>query len=266
MKLKTLVTLILISTYLNGQDLNEYFIDNNIIGGISLYNLQNKSWLHSDKDYANKGTLPASTFKIINTIIALEEGIINNQQDIFKWDGKPKLFKSIEIPNWNKDNNLEMAFKNSTIWYYEEIARQINKRKYCQYLKKAKYSNRKIKNSKGNDFWNYGTLKVSPIEQIELLIKLFHNQLPFNIKFQALTKELMIEEEHSEYTIRSKTGWSYDKVDIGWYIGFIEIKNNVIFFATRIEKSLDEELNEFSNLRKSITKQILEDLYNVKIN
>jgi len=266
LKITNSIILFLISVSVCGQNLSNYFTENNVIGGISIYDLKNQTWKHSDEEYAKKGTLPASTFKIIHTLIGLEEGVVEGKEDIFKWDKKPKLFKSKSIPNWNQNNSLEMAFKNSTIWYYEEIAKQIKNKNYCRHLKKAKYSDRKIKNPNGNDFWNYGKLKVSPIEQIELLIKLFRNDLPFNFKFQNLTKELMIEEEQQEYTLRSKTGWSYDKQDIGWYIGYVEIKDNVIFFSTRIEKQLDEEIGGFSKMRKSITKQIISDLYNLKMN
>lgn len=258
--------LILISIYSYGQNLNQYFIDSKVFGSISIYDLNKQIWKHSNKDESERGTLPASTFKIIHTMIGLEEKVINDINDTIKWDGETKLFKTHRVPNWNRDNDLELAFRNSTIWYYEEISKQIKKDKYCKYLKKNSYSNRKYKNGKGFDFWNYGSLKVTPIEQIELLIRLYHNKLSFTVEHQEITKFLMIEHKTPYLTIRSKTGWCYEKKDIGWYVGYVELENNVIFFATRIEKGLDEEVNGFSKLRLSITKSIISDMYNLELN
>jgi len=257
--------LLLFSFQVDGQNLDKYFSDLDVDGVICIYDLKNELWIKSDAKKAKVGTLPASTFKVLNTLIGLEENIVNGRHDTIRWDKKPKLFKSFTIQNWNKDNDLEMAFKNSTVWYYEEISKQIKRQVYSRHLRKAKYSNRKIKNSEGSDFWNFGDLKVTPIEQVELLKKLYHNQLLFKIEHQELTKELMIETQSSNQVLRSKTGWCYDKLDIGWYIGYLEIEDNVIFFATRITKPLSKKLDEFSKLRKSITKNILSDLYDLDL-
>lgn len=266
MKFKILFILSIISYSIRGQDLNNFFVEVNVKGSISIYDLKNKEWNHSNAKLAKEGTLPASTFKIIHTLIGLEENIIRGRNDTIRWDKEPKLFKTTKIPNWNKDNDLETAFKNSTIWYFEEIAKQINKCKYRKYLKKNKYTNRNNRKGKDYDFWNFGNLKVSPIEQIELLIKLYKNELSFNKKYQELTKEFMIEKETSSLILRSKTGWCYDTIDIGWYIGFIELEDNVVFFATRIEKELERDLEGFSKLRKSITTNVINKLYDLKLN
>jgi len=266
MKSKLSILLCLIVNSLIGQDINKFFTEAQVTGGISIYDLKDKSWIHSNENWANKGSLPASTFKIFHTLIALEEEVISGKKDTISWDGEAKLFKKFKISNWNKDNDLEMAFKNSTVWYYEEISKQIKKRTYRKHLRKNGYSNRRNKNGKEFDFWNYGELKVSPIEQIKMLIKLHKNELSFKDTHQELTKDLMIEKETPTYILRSKTGWSYGKLDIGWYIGFLELENNVVFFATRIEKELDNQLKGFSKLRKSITKDIIYQLYKLNLN
>jgi len=263
MKIKLLIVFSLLTLFLKSQDFEKYFIDSGVKGQISIFDLEDQKWTFSNFNRATKGSLPASTFKIIHTLIALEENVIAGKNDTLRWDGKVKSFKSYPIPNWNKDNDLEMAFKNSTIWYYEEISKKIKKSKYRRHLKKNKYSNRKFRNAKGFDFWNYGELKVTPIEQIEMLLKLYSNKLAFKPEFQELTKELMTEQESIDYILKSKTAWTYDKVDIAWYIGYIEFNKNVIFFATRIEKPIDKEIKDFSKLRKSITKEIISNMYDI---
>ena len=265
MKVKLLLVLCIITTTISSQNLNDYFSKENVKGGISIYDLKKDTWIHSNRQYAQSGSLPASTFKIIHTLIGLEENIIEGRHDTFRWDGIPKLFKSISIPKWNRDNDLEMAFTNSTIWYFEEIAKRINRKTYRDHLRVNEYTNKKISKKKGNDFWNFGELEVTPIEQIELLIKLYKNELNFKVIHQELVKELLIEQQTSNYILRSKTGWSYDKKDNGWYIGYIELADSIIFFATRVEKELDRQKSEFSNLRKSITKEIIRELYNLSL-
>lgn len=266
LKFKLIILFFLCSFNMLGQTLDQYFINAEIKGSISLYDLNSGTWIHSNEGLATTGSLPASTFKILHTLIGLEENVVHNKNDVFKWDGSVKLFKNVEIPNWNMDNDLESAFKNSTVWYYEEISKQIAKKKYSKYLRENKYSNRKIRNGEGSDFWNYGDLEITPIEQIELLIKLYHDNLSFKKEHQALTKELMVEIKTSEFTLLSKTGWCYDEKDIGWYVGYLELEDNVVFFATRIEKELDENVSGFSKLRKTLTKDILSKIYDVQFN
>ena len=265
MKVILIILSIIFSNLLNSQNLNEFFIKSGINGSITIFDLEKDKWIFSDSIQSKKGSLPASTFKIINSLIGLEEKVVKGKNDTIRWDGQPKYFKTFKIANWNKDNDMEMAFKNSTIWYYEEISKQIKKRKYKRYLKKSRYSDREIESGQGNDFWNYGNLKVTPTNQIELLVKLYKNELPFKDKNQELTRELMLEKETSEYRLSTKTGWCYDKIDIGWYIGYIELEDNVVFFATRIEKNLETEKKEFSRLRKTITNEIIHELYSIKL-
>lgn len=243
------------------QNLEQYFAAAGVEGSIILFDTKQNKWIKSDKADANRGTLPASTFKLFHTLIALEEGIITGAQDTMQWDGIPKKFKSFNMAVWNQDTDLEMAFKNSTVWYYMEIAKQIKRACYRKYLRKARYSNRKVKQGKVNDFWNFGALKVKPIEQIRFLRRLYKNELPFKKTHQNVLKELMIERKTADYTLSSKTGWAYDGQDIGWYIGYVDYKGNTIFFATRLQKELNQALKNFSKLRKSITRTILSDLY-----
>jgi len=259
--LLTFFAMLFVLPFSKAQDLKKYFEAANITGSITLFDLNQQMWIKSDEQDAERGTLPASTFKMFHTLIALEEGVIDGANDTLTWDGIAKTFKGHEIAAWNQDTDLTMAFKKSTVWYYVEIAKQIKRACYRKYLRKAKYSDRQIKQGKANDFWNYGQLKVKPVEQINFLRRLYKNDLPFKKAHQMLLKELMEEGKEESYTLRSKTGWAFDGRDIGWYVGYVEYQSNTIFFATRIQKALDKEQKDFSKLRKSITKEILTDLY-----
>jgi|GEM_PF-5467902 len=62
----------------------------NVEGSILVYDLQKDVYHSNDFDWASKGNLPASTFKIPNSVIALETGVVENDSTLFKWDGEKR--------------------------------------------------------------------------------------------------------------------------------------------------------------------------------
>lgn len=251
---------------LTAQDLDAHFRRHGLKGSITLFDYRDKKWISSDDQDTHTGTLPASTFKVLHSLIALQEKAIGGIDDTIRWDGIPKKFKTFEIAAWNKDTDLEAAFKNSTVWFYTTLAERIKKRKYKQYLRRSGYGNGNLRRGRDGDFWNFGAFRVTPHQQVNLLISLYEETLPFDKSHQKTVKSLMIESDQEGYVLRSKTGWSYDGQDIGWYIGYVELEDNVIFFATRIQKELSAPNPDFSKSRKSITKKILADTYHLKWN
>ncbi|MHA7129304.1 penicillin-binding transpeptidase domain-containing protein [Algoriphagus namhaensis] len=242
------------------QDYNQYFDDCSVKGSITLYSYNDQKWYFSEEKDAEQGTLPASTFKILNSMIALETGAIKDTSEVIPWDGIEKKFKNTPIPAWNRDTNLKEAYQNSTVWFYVELARRIGKRNYKKYLRKSGYGNGLISIDQEGDFWNFGDFKVTPKEQIELLVKLHEEKLPFSERTFELVKNIMIEKQTPDYILRSKTGWTYDGFDNGWYIGYAKTKDNVWFFATRIRKGLEDDNPHFSSCRNEITIKTLTEL------
>ncbi|HEV7348533.1 class D beta-lactamase [Telluribacter sp.] len=234
---------------------DKYFREADVTGSFSLYDLGKKQYFTTDKAEFRKATSPASTFKVPNTFIALEEKAIRDENEVLKWDGTQRM-----VPAWNQDNDLKMAYKNSTVWFYQELARRIGADKYKSYLKRLDYGNREISGGL-TQFWLGTSLKISPEEQLKFLQKVHNESLPFSERTYRIGKEIMVEEKTDAYTLRAKTGWAeVDPSDIGWYIGYVESKGNVYFFATRIYKPLDEKMDDFGPKRKTITRQILHDL------
>ena len=62
----------------------------------------------------------------------------------------------------------------------------------------------------------------------------------------------MITDSTGNYVVHSKTGWSQQ---IGWYVGYIETKDNVWIFALNMDM---DDIN-MASLRKTITYDILKE-------
>ncbi|SHG44757.1 beta-lactamase class D [Fodinibius roseus] len=243
-----------------GQDFNRHFNSLHLNGSTTIYDYNNKKWIFTDSLDAEKGTLPASTFKIPNSLIILESKVVANEKEIIKWDGTEKSHLGMVIEAWNQDTDLETAFKNSTVWFYVEASKKIKREQYIRTLQKLNYGNGNLK-EKGNDFWNYGDFTVTPKNQIEYLIKLYENRLPFSKKNISIVKRIMISESSDSLTFRGKTGWTRKNgQDIGWWVGYLETNDNVYFFATRLTKDKNEKNPDFLSGRKEVTKRILKEI------
>jgi beta-lactamase class D len=194
----------------------------------------------NDKD----SFVPASTFKIPNTLIILEEGLIKGTSEIIKWDGKER-----EYASWNKDQTLKSAFQYSCVWCYQFYARQIGHKKYHEYLRKFNYGNY-LTGSDIARFWLDGDLRISVDDQIKFLRKVYAEDLPVKNSHIKTLKSIMLSEENEGYKVWSKTGWSGKD---GWFVGYVLVDEQEWFFATHIEVTKKSDLA----LRKKLTMESL---------
>ena len=118
-------------------DLSKIFTEHNVEGTILISSLDGKTTFLYNKERAEKRFLPASTFKIPNSLIALKEGVISNENEIIKWDGKVR-----GVASWNKNHSLKSAFPVSCVWFYQELAKRIGNVKYLSFLNKLNYGNK----------------------------------------------------------------------------------------------------------------------------
>ncbi len=231
-----------------------YFDKLNVKGSCVIYDLKKDKYHFYNRPQYTVQFTPASTFKILNSLVALQVHAVPNENYVLQWDGKDRGNEA-----WNKDTDMKTAFKNSTVWFYQELARRAGEKLMKHYVEKSKYGNEKI--SGGIDqFWLNGELRISPQQQIEFLVKLYKNKLPFSRHNLEIVKNIMIQEDTMGYVLRGKTGWGTDmNRNIGWYVGYITKGNEVYFFATCIQDDAIENKN-FSKSRTVITRQILRDL------
>lgn len=208
----------------------------------------------SDKVRSGEAKLPASTFKIPNSIIALETGVVADpDQDIFKWDG---VKRSIEP--WNRDHTLRSAIAASAVPVYQEIARRIGAERMQRYVNLLEYGNRSI--GGGIDrFWLTGALRIDPVQQIDFLDRLRRGALPVSARSQQLVRDILSVEKAGDAVIRYKTGLLGAEVDnpsLGWVVGWAEKGDRTTVFAM----NMDCKTPALIPARMTVTKQLLADV------
>lgn len=248
-----------VSCSLNNVDidnsLGKYFKENKVEGCFALLNNSTGRFsIYNLERYRDSAYLPASTFKIVNSLIGLQTGVITNDSMVIKWDGVVR-----SVPAWNKDLSMYEAFRVSAVPYYQEVARRIGKDTMQQWLDTLSYGTKKI-TSAIDTFWLDNSLKITPDEQLGLVKKLYFNQLPFHERNQEIVRTAMLMEDKPEYKLSYKTGWGFKENgnNLGWMLGYIEENKHPYFFVLNIESP--EKDFDMPTVRMKMLKDILAQL------
>lgn len=241
--------------------LEKYFIENKVAGSFGLYNnATNQFTFYNKKRFTDSSFLPASTFKIINSLIGLQTGVITNDSMIIKWDSVKR-----NVEEWNQDLSMYKAFRVSAVPYYQEVARRIGKERMEFWLDTVNYGAGakdtvfKIKTAI-DTFWLDNTLKITPDEQLGLMKLLYFNQLPFFKTYQETVKKAMLFENETTYRLAYKTGWGKKENGnhLAWIVGWIEENNHPYFFVLNLESA--DANADIPVIRMKIIKGILTHL------
>lgn len=236
------------------KELNEIIVNADVKGSILIWD--GNKYYSNDFEWAKKGRLPASTFKIPNSIIALELGIIENDSTIIEWDGEPRYRKV-----WEQDLTFKEAFHHSCVPCYQDIARKIGVQRMKNYLNKMSYDKMKFDSTNLDMFWLEGQSEITQYQQISFLRTFNEQKLPISKRTHTIMRRMMIIEENEEYTLRGKTGWSVvNDVDNCWFVGFVETKHGFYYFATNIEPTEHTDMDSLPSLRKTITMDALKSI------
>ena len=237
------------------RNIAQNFQDAKSEGCFVLYDLKRDRYIRYNSNRCKKRFIPASTFKIFNSLVALETKVIADENTVIAWDGVERSF-----PVWNQDQNMRTAFTRSAVWFYQDLARRIGKERMTKYIQAAGYGNQDI-SEKIDSFWLDGNLRISPEEQIKFLVRLYKNDLPFSTSVMNTVKDIMVIERKDTYTLRGKTGWATNVngvKNIGWHVGYLERDNNVYFYALNFE---NQDPNfDLVTIRKKILYDIFQDL------
>ncbi|WP_324823917.1 BlaR1 family beta-lactam sensor/signal transducer [Sinanaerobacter sp. ZZT-01] len=230
------------------EDLSDYFQE--YTGSFVLLDL-NKEQYHIYNEMLSKERVsPCSTFKIVCSLIGLEAGILQDENTKMSWDGTIYPYEQ-----WNQDQSLDSAFTYSVDWYFETLLLKLKTKELEKYISQLEYGNQNISGKK--DFWNESTLKISPIEQVELLKKLYIYDLPFTDSNVDTVKSIMKVLEQDNIVLSGKTGTGIidNKSINGWFVGYLEKDGQVYIFATNIR---GQDNADGKNARE-ITLSILQD-------
>lgn len=178
--------------------------------------------------------LPASTFKIPNSLIILQSGVVSDvDTGLLEWDGVERS------PGWDRDMSLRMGFRRSAVWAYQEWARRVGHDRMSAHVAAIGYGNGDIGGPENVDlFWLEGPLKISAREQVDFLQRLHERSLPFDAGIQERVVDIMERDraEDGSWVLRAKTGWAIRREpNIGWFTGWLESESETWLFAVNID-------------------------------
>ncbi|CAN5469934.1 OXA-48 family carbapenem-hydrolyzing class D beta-lactamase OXA-54 [soil metagenome] len=236
----------------------KYFDDNKVTGCFGLWdNAQNQFTIYNLQRFRDSAYLPASTFKIFNSLAALSTGRIFSDTVIVPWDRVVRLSPGGDTMDaWNKDMNMREAFEVSNVGFYQEMARRVGRDTMQHLLDSVKYGNHKMGGAV-DSFWLNNSLKITADEELGFVKRLFFKQLPFQNRDQEIVKDLMIREKTDKYILAYKTGWGTKEngSQLGWIVGWIEENMHVYFFSLNVE-STDKNI-DMKTVRLNILRGIL---------
>ena len=227
-------------------DLSSYFGEYE--GSFVLYNLENDSWSIHDIGHATLRVAPDSTYKIYDALFGLEEGVITPEDSFIAWNGESYPFEA-----WNADQTLQSAMASSVNWYFQSMDKQLGTASVYDYIKEIGYGNENMSGD-FSTYWMESSLEISPVEQVELLIKLQNNSFSFAPGNINAVKDSICISSSDSGSFYGKTGTGrVDGQDVnGWFIGYIETADNTYFFATNIGADSDATGSNATEITMSI--------------
>lgn len=230
-----LVFIITMPVYSSAEDagISKLYDSAGVTGSILIQSLDGEIEYSNNLRNVDERYVPASTFKIPHTLIALEEGAIKDQIEVILWDGVTRGYAP-----WNKDQTLATAFAHSCVWCYQGFTKQISDSTYKQYLRAFDYGNRET-GSNTSHFWLDGDVRISVRDQVSFLRKVYRGELLVKPKSIAILKDIMQVEQTPSYSLWAKTGWQGSH---GWYVGYVEAGDKVWLFAHHVDIKSRSEL------------------------
>lgn len=207
-------------------DLVKVFQAEGVIGTFALFDPSTDRLTVVDAKRAAVRYVPASTFKITNSLIALEVGVVKDANDVIPYGGKPQ-----DIKSWEKDMSMRDAIPISNVPIYQELARRIGLERYSMWLTKLDYGNREIGTGLER-FWLDGPLAISAIEQSRFVARLGQSKLPMSERSQEVVRDILKLESKAGRTLHGKTGWAQK---IGWWAGWVDDNGKITSFALNMD-------------------------------
>ncbi len=231
------------------------FADERISGAVALFDSRDGQLRCSDPAKCNAPYVPASTFKIANTIIGLETGVLEDADTPMPWDGQ-----DYSNPAWNRDHTLRSAVQVSCVPCFKAVARKVGAQRMAEWVTRLDYGNKDI-SGPIDFFWLGGGLRISPFQQLDFLRRLDGAKLPIQEHTLDVVRDVITLDVTPDYVLRGKTGSSgppESTEDVAWFVGFVELGERRVFFASVIDGHPPDV--DVSVVRRRVTERILRDL------
>ncbi len=217
-------------------DITALFQKHSVNGTFVVYDVTAGKLTGHNERRAAQRFIPASTFKIPNTLIGLTVGSVNSVDEVLPYGGKPQPYKT-----WEKDMSLRDAIVISNVPVYQELARRTGLERMQQNVIKLGYGNQDI-GAAVETFWLKGPLKISAIEQVQFLAALAKNQLPVAAEFQQATSEILLIEQDDHHKLYGKTGWqNAPNEGVGWWVGWVQKDDRHYAFALNMQMQQESD-------------------------
>jgi beta-lactamase class D len=234
------------------EELGNLFNEADMEGTFVLFDPRSDEAIAVDPARAERHFVPASTFKITNSLIALETGAVSSVEEVLPYGGKPQPFKQ-----WERDMSMREAIAMSNVPVYQGVARRIGSERMREMLQRLGYGNGET-GDVIDRFWLDGPLEISAIEQTKFLARLAQGTLPLSPGVQQSVRDILLLEEKDGARLYGKTGWAFAEGGggLGWFVGWTEKDGNVHSFALNVDMTEDAQ----AALRIPLAKQLLERL------
>lgn len=246
-------------------DWSSYF--NGLNGTAVVYDVASQKYTIYNRDLAVTRCSPCSTFKIISSLIALENGIIEPENSTRTWSGE--IFWN---EDWNKDIDFQEAFHTSCVWYYRQVIDDIGEDLMQRELDRLQYGNGDISDWEGRlntnnsnraltGFWIESSLMISPKEQVEVMERIFGKDSDYLEETQNELKQVMLVPgiDSTDISIYGKTGMGMANgiVVDAWFTGFAEGAEGKIYFCVHLGRT--DGMNVSSSGAKEIAIKVVSD-------
>jgi len=229
-------------------DLAHLFQQADIVGTIVIESVNGGQRFVHNALRAKQQFTAASTFKILNTLISLDRGVIAEAESVIPWDGV-----QYEMADWNHDQTLRSAFRVSCVWCYQALAMQVGEDQYPAYIRDAQYGHLQ-EPFNGRTFWLDGSLVISAEQQATFLKAVVARSLNFNLESYKTLESIMLIEDYAGYRLYGKTGWaSRSQPATGWFVGYVVSADDTWLFALNLDTRSAADLP----LRKQIAMDAL---------
>lgn len=229
-------------------DWAQLLTDSGITGVFLLWEPDSFRLQSSDTVRMDSGFLPASTFKILNSLVALQTGAVADEHTIIPWDGVVR-----QNASWNEDMDMATAIQRSCVPWYQEVARRAGKERMQHWLDTVRYGNAVMGDSI-DMFWLTGALRITPVQQVYFVQKLNEERLPFDVAHQRTVKRILPGDSTATWRIRGKTGWAIRvQEEYGWYVGWVERAGRTAYFAINMDM---HDMNDVRR-RQTLTRALL---------